>query len=355
MSAISQLTNYVRFATENRRETGRGVAELLGDLSVILKRGITPSEYYRLSMYESVPRDYVSVREYVDLERRLNPRQTGVVNFDKWHQYCFFKGLGLPTPEVFGFLSGRRGMLEGLPFAGDVSALLDMLDRHEKPVVIKPFGGGHGRGFDLITDSSSGDRTITSKKKGVIAVEDFLRSVAADPEGLIFQAHIKQHGLLSLFSKLAVNTLRVLTTLTETGGVEFPAVILKLAQGDSLVDNVGAGGIAAHMSLHTGKLSTGFVWPGKELYEQHPESGTAIKDFVVPFWREALELAERAHRNLTSARSIGWDIAITDTGPLLVEMNSYVAIPVFQRLGHSVRDGVFAEMLDGAPAEFRSI
>lgn len=49
MSAISQLTSYVRFATENRRETGRGI----GDLSVIVKRGISPSEYYRLSMYES--------------------------------------------------------------------------------------------------------------------------------------------------------------------------------------------------------------------------------------------------------------------------------------------------------------
>lgn len=347
MSAISQLTSYVRFATENRRETGRGIGELLGDLSVIVKRGITPSEYYRLSMYEGVPRDYVSVREYVSLERRLNPRQTGVVNFDKWHQYCFFKGLGLPTPEVYGFLSGQRGMLEGQPFAGDIAALLAMLERHEKPMVIKPFGGGHGHGFDLVVDCSTSGETLTLKTKGEVRARDLLANVAADPEGLIFQQHIEQHSSLAAFSGSAVNTLRVLTTLTEAGEVEFPAVILKMAQGSALVDNVGAGGIAAHMHLDTGRLGTGFVWPGKELYDRHPESGEPIRGFEVPFWRDAIELAASAHRNLTSARSLGWDVAITEQGPLLLEMNSYVAIPVFQRMGHSVRHGVYKAMLDG--------
>lgn len=346
MSAVSQLSNYLRFAKANKLETGRSFVQLLRDLSVIVSRGITPSEYYRLSMYEGVPPDYVSVKEYVRIERILNPRQTGVVNFDKWHQYCFFKGLGLPTPEVFGFVSGKRGMLEGCPFSGEAAALFAMLDRHEKPVVIKPFGGGHGHGFDLLVDWSAQRRTLMLKRKGEVAIDDFLHSVASDPEGLIFQSYIEQHPELSKFSKTSVNTLRVLTTLTETGNVEFPAVILKMATGETLVDNVGAGGIAAHVDLRTGKLSTGFVWPGKELYDRHPGSDVPIKGFQVPFWREALELAALAHRNLTSARSLGWDVAITRTGPLLVEMNSYVAIPVFQKLGHSVRGGVFEKILD---------
>lgn len=350
MSAVRHLRGYVKLAAANKRETGRGVLSLLGDLSVILKRRISPSEYYRLSMYEGVPPNYLSVKEYTRIERLLNPRQTGVVNFDKWHQYCFFKGLDLPTPEVFGFISGRRGMLDGKPFLGDPIHLLRFLDGHRKPLAIKPFGGGHGHGFDLLVDCSVERRILMLKRKGEVAVDDFLHSVASDPEGLIFQSYIEQHPELSIFSKASVNTLRVLTTLTETGDVEFPAVILKMATGEALVDNVGAGGIAAHVDLRTGRLSTGFVWPGKELYDRHPESDVPIKGFQVPFWREALELAALAHRNLTSARSLGWDVAITRTGPLLVEMNSYVAIPVFQKLGHSVRDGVFEKMLDGASA-----
>ncbi|MCK0510750.1 hypothetical protein GO608_006510 [Aromatoleum buckelii] len=346
MSAVSQLSNYLRFARANKLETGRSFVQLLRDLSVIVSRGITPSEYYRLSMYEGVPPDYVSVKEYVRIERILNPRQTGVVNFDKWHQYCFFKGLGLPTPEVFGFVSGKRGMLEGRPFSGEAAALFAMLDRHEKPVVIKPFGGGHGHGFDLLIDWSALRETLTLKNKGEVHVSDFLAEVASDPEGLIFQEHIKQHPQLGRFSASAVNTLRVLTVLTKTGDVEFPAVILKMAQGTALVDNVGAGGIASHMDVQNGRLGPGFVWPGKESYERHPESGAPIRGFAVPFWREGLDLAARAHLNLTNARSLGWDVAITEQGPLLLEMNSYVAIPVFQRMGHSVRHGVFKAMLD---------
>lgn len=346
MSAVSQLSSYLRFAKANKRETGRGFLQLLRDLSVIVSRGITPSEYYRLSMYEGVPADYVSVKEYVRIERLLNPRQTGVVNFDKWHQYCFFKGLGLPTPEVFGYISGRRGMLNGQLFSGDPLQLLRMLESLEKPLAIKPFGGGHGHGFDLIVASSIRRQTITLKRKGEVEVVDFLRTVASDPEGLIFQERIKQHRALSNFSSASVNTLRVLTVLRESGQVEFPAVILKVGRGATLVDNVGAGGIAAHMNLRSGKLSAGFVWPGKEAYDCHPESGFPIKGFEVPFWREALELAGSAHQNLTNARSLGWDVAITEAGPALVEMNSYVAIPVFQRMGHSLRNGVFREMLE---------
>ncbi|WP_269745295.1 sugar-transfer associated ATP-grasp domain-containing protein [Thauera sp. 63] len=271
----------------------------------------------------------------------LNPRQTGVVNFDKWHQYCFFKALDLATPAVFGFITGRRGMLGGQPYSGDPDELLTFLAALDKPIVTKPYGGGHGHGFDLIVASDPASRTLTLRRGGPVGVGDYLDRVAGDPEGLIFQQHVKQHQGLTAFSATAVNTLRILTTLKDSGDVEFPAVILKMGRGSSLIDNVGAGGLAAHLDLETGALSSGFVWPGKETYETHPDSGARIDGFVVPFWREALALAARAHQNLTSARSLGWDVAITERGPLLIEMNSYVSIPVYQRLGHSVRHGVF--------------
>lgn len=310
----------------------------------ILRHSLHPSEYYRVPLYGGIPRDYLSIREYTRIERILNPRQTGVVNFDKWHQYCFFKALDLTTPEVFGFIAGRRGMLDGKPYSGDPDGLLVFLATKDMPVVTKPYGGGHGHGFDLIVECDPVSRTLTLRRGGAVGVVEYLDKIARDPEGLIFQQHVKQHSRLAAFSVNAVNTLRILTTLTESGDVEFPAVLLKMGRGSSLIDNVGAGGIAAHVNLETGALSSGFVWPGKQTYETHPESGAQISGSVVPFWREALALAGRAHQNLTTARSLGWDVAITEHGPLLIEMNSYVSIPVFQRLGHSVRHGVLGAL-----------
>lgn len=341
MSAISKFKSYLRLSAENRAETGRSLGDTIKDLVPIVRHGLFPSEFYRVPLYGGIPPHYLSIRDYTRIEKVLNPRQTGVVNFDKWHQYCFFKALDLATPEVFGFISGRRGMLGGQPYSGDADGLLAFLAALDKPIVTKPYGGGHGHGFDLIVGCDTASRTLALRRGGTIGVVEYLDNVARDPEGLIFQQHVKQHSGLAAFSATAVNTLRILTTLTDSGEVEFPSVILKMGRGSSLVDNVGAGGIAAHVDLETGALSRGFVWPGKETYEAHPESGAQIAGFIVPFWREALALAARAHQNLTSARSLGWDVAITESGPLLIEMNSYVAIPVFQRLGHSVRHGVF--------------
>lgn len=113
MSAISKLRSYLRLSAENRAETGRSLGDTIKDLVPIVRHGLSPAEYYVGSLYDGIPPHYLSIREYARIERVLNPRQTGVVNFDKWHQYCFFKALDLATPEVFGFISGRRGMLGG--------------------------------------------------------------------------------------------------------------------------------------------------------------------------------------------------------------------------------------------------
>jgi len=346
VSTVTYVKSFLRHAAANRAETGRGPLDQLRDFVHIVRHSLYPFEYYHLSMYEGIPEGYVSTRQYRRLERTLNPRQTGVVNFDKWHQYCFFRANGLPAPEVLGFVSGRRGVLDGRPFFGDPAELLRVVDAASKPVVAKPFGGGHGHGFDLILDCSPEAGTLTLKKGGTVSAAAFLDRVADDPEGLLLQRYIAQHPEIARFAPSSVNTLRVLTVLTESGRVEFPAAIMKMSREGTLVDNVGAGGIAAHMDLDTGMLGRGFVWPGKDTYDHHPESGARITGFSVPFWQETLALAALAHQHLTSARSLGWDVAITADGPLLVEMNSYVSIPVYQRLGYSVRRGVLAKMLE---------
>ena len=43
--------------------------------------------------------------------------------------------------------------------------------------------------------------------------------------------------------------------------------------------------------------------------------------FQVPFWSETLELVKAAALVNTDNRSIGWDVAITNDGPELIEGN----------------------------------
>jgi hypothetical protein len=67
-------------------------------------------------------------------------------------------------------------------------------------------------------------------------------------------------------------------------------------------------------------------------HDRHPVTGVAIKGRDVPCWDAVAALAERAHRVTRDRVLVGWDIAITPSGPLLLEGNSYPDVHYPQRL-----------------------
>jgi hypothetical protein len=67
-------------------------------------------------------------------------------------------------------------------------------------------------------------------------------------------------------------------------------------------------------------------------HERHPVTGVAITGRSVPCWAAVAALAERAHRVTRDRVLVGWDIAITPAGPLLLEGNSYPDVHYPQRI-----------------------
>lgn len=58
-------------------------------------------------------------------------------------------------------------------------------------------------------------------------------------------------------------------------------------------------------------------------YERHPVTGTEITGFQIPLFDQALELCRTASRRVEAhLKYIGWDVAITPDGPVLVEGNN---------------------------------
>jgi glutathione synthase/RimK-type ligase-like ATP-grasp enzyme len=62
----------------------------------------------------------------------------------------------------------------------------------------------------------------------------------------------------------------------------------------------------------------------------HPDTGNVIEGFRIPMWAEVVELLERGQRSLPDLRTLGWDIAVTDDGPLIVETNATYDIDIVQ-------------------------
>src|SRR5699024_12718885 len=55
--------------------------------------------------------------------------------------------------------------------------------------------------------------------------------------------------------------------------------------------------------------------------ESHPNTFEKFQDFKIPFYNESCELAINLHESLYGIHSIGWDIAITPDGPLIIKGN----------------------------------
>ena len=65
--------------------------------------------------------------------------------------------------------------------------------------------------------------------------------------------------------------------------------------------------------------------PDKDLnytkQEQHPDTNLVFDGWKIPFYEDAVELIKKAHRLFPLLQTIGWDVAITEDGPVLVEGN----------------------------------
>ena len=96
---------------------------------------------------------------------------------------------------------------------------------------------------------------------------------------------------------------------------------MKFSTDGNYVDNSHSGGISIAVKedgtlYETGKqLST-----GRE-FTNHPSTGFEFSTLQIPYFEAAKELVLRAHQCLYSINSVGWDVAITPYGPVIVEGN----------------------------------
>ena len=75
------------------------------------------------------------------------------------------------------------------------------------------------------------------------------------------------------------------------------------------------------------------------IYENHPFTNTAILGFEIPMFDAAIQYVKDMALTITEVGYIGWDIAITETGPAVVEANPFPGHDIYQSKVHMNEDG----------------
>jgi Sugar-transfer associated ATP-grasp len=134
-------------------------------------------------------------------------------------------------------------------------------------------------------------------------------------------------------------TVRVMTCRDEQGEIEVTNAVFRMAQNkSSSVDNFHAGGVAANVDIQTGELGAGTrgAWgvTADGWYERHSETGAQILHRKLPCWPDLIALVKHAHASAFSDQVvIGWDVALLDSGPCIMEANKAPDLDIIQRAG----------------------
>jgi hypothetical protein len=164
-------------------------------------------------------------------------------------------------------------------------------------------------------------------------VAELARRSQALRRPMLLQRRLRNHASLLPLTGGGFGSTRLFTYRPPIGGE--PRVLLathKMPVGDVQVDAIDSGSVIAPIDLASGRLGLGFRVTDHvvEPCPRHPDSGAEISGTEMPHWPEAVDLVLRAHRAAGAIVFVGWDVAMLDGGPRLVEGNRYPGAKVSQ-------------------------
>ncbi len=137
---------------------------------------------------------------------------------------------------------------------------------------------------------------------------------------------IIQHKELDKLNPYAVNSFRVVT-LVKDG----KAYILANALRINLDDAFAIGCSDAYMRLNEkGQICSRVVDDVANVYTEHPIAKIKFDTVKVPYVKEAFDMALEAALVVPEVRYVGWDIAISENGPVILEGNEYPSYGLVQ-------------------------
>jgi hypothetical protein len=270
--------------------------------------------------HQKKSRDVIGYRRFSRLRNLANLQPEGL-NFnyaclmrDKLIFGQFLKSLNIPTAKNIALLDQNGVTRLDTMKTDSFAAFLETLD---KPIdgFCKKLRGIRGEGaFPLRIEQGriySGNKELS------------LPELNQKTEGTyLLQERIAQHPDMARLHQESINTIR-LVTFNNHGKVELFFAAIRVGTNKRNVDNWNAGGIAVAIDKETGRLHQHGIQ--KSCYGKradiHPNTGIAFMDYEIPYFKESVGLVCTVHRYLYGVHSIGWDVAITDKGPIVIEAN----------------------------------
>lgn len=145
----------------------------------------------------------------------------------------------------------------------------------------------------------------------------------------LLQERLVQHARMAELHPTSINTLR-LVTFRSRHRIGLISANIRAGTNGNVVDNWHSGGIVVGVDHAKGTLAPeGFFKPGcGGRVRKHPNTGVVFEGFEVPQYGACVDMVKAIHSHFYGIHSIGWDLVITPSGPVVIEGNDDWGAPM---------------------------
>ncbi len=319
------LADAIRHAT---RETGSGTSWLKDFWGCLNGPGkLAASEYFYYGLYagkrsHDETQRFVGKAAQAKMHRQCCDPKWFAAALDKLHFLTVMHGAGVPVPHTVAVFdpTARRDHPHLITRVDALEALLEMPESY--PIFAKPIDGMYSVGALAMTDGGNGWAHV--RGAGQVPVNEIAAYMQRmSGEGYLLQRTLNPHPALQEALGGTVGTVRFLVLLGEDGPV-IESAVAKLPTDGNIADNYWRdGNMLGALDKETGRITRVVTGTGPALREltHHPVTGAELVGFEMPEWRVATQLCRRAAMALPGLRTQSWDIALTNKGPVAIEVN----------------------------------
>ena len=307
-----------------RKPISRILRELIRLLFIFRE---TPKHYFSSYLFKDDidgVEYYLPVKFAARIVPRFNDHRLKEVLDNKLYFSLFFERFKIAVPHTFLFNHGRHFILDNRTITvsntGQFQLVLaEVFLRH--PELDCLF-------VKKIYSSSKGENIFRISRKQVESKSEELGEILSDviQSEFLYQERIRQHPALDVLNPASLNTIRIDSFIDEEGNIHVLSGYIRMSLDNNYVDNIGSGGCYVAIDIDNGRLMkysyTDFKKDGVLRSTSHPVTGTVFEGFQLPYMHEIRDLVKKAAVMIPGLRLIGWDVAISPEGPVLIEGNS---------------------------------
>jgi hypothetical protein len=324
---MKQLAGIAKEITEVARLSGRSFISICSDY-LRLKRtnGLSWSEYYSYGFEKQTPefrRGFLSGQEEGVYLERLNPYKYYIIGRNKYLTHLALEDALIPTAELYCYYSPESGSATDVRISCDLTSTKKILERKNvSECVIKAPEESHGDKVFAVSRIEYGevDAIMETSDGRTIALSSILHGYP-----LLFEQRVNQSDQFNEFNPSSVNTVRFMTTLMPDGEARVIATFLKIGRAGAFVDNAGGGGnVDTGVDVATGEIYGAIEFNGfrrtKDI-DYHPDTGARLNGVRIKDWKQICDSLCDFQQRFPFLKAVGWDVAITDNGPVIIEVN----------------------------------